>query len=125
MGKRILLIDDEVLVTKSLVKLLGREGFETVTAATGEEAVDKVDGMEFDLVVSDVRMPGMDGIETIRTIRNRLKELNRNPVPEILITGYADVDRYERAEELKITEYVYKPFDTEEFIKVIKRCLNK
>lgn len=121
MGKNILIVDDEELITKSLVKFLGREGYGVTIANTGEEALRVIDGADFDLIISDVRMPGMDGVETIVRIRARLKELGKIPVPEILITGYADKSKYDTAMRLKVAEYVYKPFDTKEFLRTVKR----
>jgi CheY-like chemotaxis protein len=116
-------IDDEGIVTKSLQKLLKKEGFDAVVAATGEEAIEKAKSLDFDLIVADIRMPQMDGIETIQKIRDLLKQLGKNPVPEILITGYADEDSYKRALELKVADYIYKPFDTQEFLATVKRNL--
>lgn len=74
MGKNILVIDDEGLVTKTLKRMLSKEGYNTVIASSGMEALSKVQEADFDLIVSDVRMPEMDGIETIEKIRRVLQE---------------------------------------------------
>jgi CheY-like chemotaxis protein len=124
MDKKILLIDDEGLVTKSLQKLLKKEGYETVVAASGQEAVQKYKSLNFDLIVCDIRMPQMDGIETIKKIRQLCQEMKRNPTPEILITGYADETSYKDALNLKVADYIYKPFDTKDFLDTIRRNLN-
>lgn len=124
MKKNILIIDDEGLVTKSLQKLLAREGYDAVVATSGQEAIEKFKNSDFNLVVSDVRMPQIDGIETIERLRQLQKELGKEPVPEILITGYADEDSYNRALKLKVADYIFKPFDTQEFLDAIKRNLN-
>lgn len=123
MPKKILVIDDEGLVTKSLQMLLKKEGYNTVIATSGQEAIERCKSSDFDLIVADVRMPQLDGIETIKIIRQLLKELGKNPVPEILITGYADEDSYKRALELKVADYIYKPFDKEPFLKTIQTNL--
>ena len=118
--KQILVIDDEELVTKSLLKLLNSKGYTATIARSGLEALAKVKEDNFDLIISDVRMPEMDGIETIRQIRTYLEKSNKKPVPEVLITGYADADKYERAKDLDIKDYLYKPFDNAEFLKIVK-----
>ena len=123
MKKNILIIDDEGLVTKSLQKLLARQGYNAVVAASGEEAIEKFKAGSFHLVVSDVRMPQINGIETIERIRQLQKEAGKEPVPEILITGYADEDSYNKALNLKVADYIFKPFDTTQFLDAIKRNL--
>lgn len=123
-GKNVLIIDDEKLVTKSLQKLLGREGYSVVIATSGAEAIEKFKASNFDLIVSDVRMPGMDGIETIEKIRQLQKELARDCIPEILITGFANEESYNRALKLKVADYIFKPFDSKQFLDAIKRNLH-
>jgi response regulator RpfG family c-di-GMP phosphodiesterase len=66
-------------------------------------------------------MPEMDGIETVRLIRDYLKKSNKNLIPEILITGYADLEKYNKAMELKVVDYIYKPFDRADFLLAIKK----
>ena len=121
MAKKILVVDDEELITKSLLKLLSTEKYDVVVAKSGSEAIKKVKDADFDLIVSDVRMPDLDGIETIKQIRAYLKESNKAQIPEILITGYADKEKYDSAVDLKVADYLYKPFDRADFLKVIKR----
>ncbi len=69
MAKNILVIDDEELITKSLLKLLSKEGYNVTVARSGTEALENIKKIDFDLIISDVRMPEMDGIETIKEIR--------------------------------------------------------
>ncbi len=121
MKKKILLIDDEELVIKSLLRLLSVEGYEVVVAKSGVEATEKVKQADFDLIISDVRMPGLNGIETIEQIRDYLKRLNKKTIPEILITGYADIDKYEKAMDLKVVDYLYKPFDISDLLSLVKK----
>ena len=121
MAKKILVIDDEELITKSLLKLLSTEGYNVSVVRNGKDAIEKVQASDFDLIISDVRMPDLDGIETIKQIRVYLKRLNKKPIPEILITGYADKEKYETALDLKIADYLYKPFDRADFLKIVKR----
>ena len=120
MAKNILVIDDEELITKSLLKLLDIEGYKTTIARSGSEAIEKIKETNFDLIISDVRMPGLDGIETIKQIRAYLKKSNKKTIPEVLITGYADVEKYEKAMNLKVADYLYKPFDKSDLLRVVK-----
>ncbi|MCM8781248.1 MAG: response regulator [Candidatus Omnitrophica bacterium] len=124
MAKNILVIDDEGIVTKSIQKLLRKEGYHTVIATSGQEAIEQCKISDFDLIVSDIRMPQLNGIETIQKIRQVMQEQKKKPVPEILITGYADEDSYKKALNLKVTDYIYKPFDTKEFLDTVKRNLD-
>ena len=119
--KKILIIDDEEIVTKSLQKLLKKEGYQTTIAKSGPEAIEKVKRTDFDLIICDVRMPQMDGITTIKEIRRYLKEKNRPQPPEVVITGYADLDKYQAAMDLEVADYLYKPFDTQDFLKIVKK----
>ena len=121
--KKILVIDDEELVIKSISRLLDRSGYSVTVARSGKEAIKKAKEDDFDLIVSDVRMPDLNGIETIMQIRDNLKKANKKLVPEILITGYADKDLYEKATELKVADYVYKPFDTTQFLLAVKKTV--
>ena len=123
MAKNILIIDDEELITKTLQKLLKKQGYGVTIAQSGNEALEKVKKQEFDLIVCDVRMPEMDGVETVKEIRNYLKEQGKQSIPEVFITGYADEEKYKNAVKLKVADYIYKPFDREEFLAVIRRNL--
>ncbi|MCG2712729.1 MAG: response regulator [Candidatus Omnitrophica bacterium] len=121
MNRNILIIDDEKLITRTLRKLLEKEGYEVTVAHSGQEALEHIKCRNFNLIVCDVRMPQMDGVETIREIRNYLKQEGKPSVPELLITGYADEQRYKSAVELKVADYMYKPFDKEEFLEAVKK----
>ncbi|MFA4889193.1 MAG: response regulator [Candidatus Omnitrophota bacterium] len=123
MTKKILVIDDEELVTKTLLKLLSREGYSVTVTRSGKEAIEKVKESDFDLIISDVMMPELDGIETIKLIRNYLENSNKAPIPEVIITGYADMEKYESAKELEVMDYLYKPFDSAEFLRIIKKTI--
>lgn len=121
MAKSILIVDDEDLITGSLKILLKKEGYNVTIAKSGPEALEKVKAADFDLIISDIRMPGMDGIETIKHIRAYLEKSNKKSIPEILITGYADVDIYEQSIDLKIANYIYKPFENDEFVRTVRK----
>ena len=120
MAKNILIVDDEELVIESLSKLLKKEGYMVILAGNHKEALARVKEMDFDLIVSDIRMPEIDGVEIIRKIRRFLRENGKKLIPEILITGYSGEDCLKQAEELKVADLIYKPFDVRDFLKIVK-----
>lgn len=123
MGKKILVIDDEGLVTTSLKQLLKKSGYDAEIANNAQTAMDKVKENDFDLIISDIRMPEMSGVEVIKKIREYLGQAGKSPVPEILITGYADKENLEEAQRLKVADYIYKPFNIKEFLDAVKKNL--
>ena len=123
MAKNILVIDDEELVTESLKRLLKKEGYSVIIAASGKEAMEYVSKSDFDLIVSDVRMPEVDGVEIVKNIREYLKQNGKKTIPEILITGYSSEESLKQAQELKVADYIYKPFDIKQFLEVVKKNL--
>lgn len=121
--KRIMVIDDEELVVKSVEKLLQRQGYGVIVCRSGDIALEMIKKEDVDLIVCDIRMPNISGVETIKKIREiRLGE-GRKSIPEILITGYADPECTAEAEKLKVTDYLYKPFDLLAFLASVKKCI--
>ncbi|MCX7661359.1 MAG: response regulator [Candidatus Omnitrophica bacterium] len=123
MPKKILIVDDEELVSQSLKKLLQKEGYQPYTVKNGREALRKIKEIDFDLLIVDVRMPQLDGIETIKRIREYQEKNHKKPIPEVLITGYADLEKYEEAKDLEVSDYLYKPFDNKEFLQIVKKSI--
>lgn len=123
MSKKILLIDDDEIVLESLGRLLESQGYDIEKAHNGFQALDKAQSQDLHMVISDIRMPGMDGIELIQRLREINKERGRKPMPEILITGYTDENTYLRALKLKVTDYLYKPFDMNQFLSLVAKRL--
>ncbi len=121
MGKRILVIDDDILVLKSVSALLRRQGYVVEEVQSGMEALEKIETNIFDLIVCDMRMPCMDGIQTVTEIRNRIKEKKCPAIPEIILTGYAEESLKKKASLMKVACYLYKPFDISEFIAAVQK----
>lgn len=123
MPKRILIIDDEELVVRSLSNALKKSGYDVMFAKRSEDAIIMVEEEEFDLIISDIRMPGLNGVETMRLVFEYLKDRNVNKVPTIFITGYADEKLETEARSLNPKAYIHKPFDLEDFLKRVKEAL--
>jgi len=121
MAKNILIIDDEELIIKSLSRLLEKNGYEVYIAKNGQDAVVMAEEANFDLILADMRMPGINGVEAVREIYNINKK--RKKIPAIFITGYADEIAEEEAQKLAPEAYLYKPFDTDELMYKIKKAI--
>ncbi len=103
---------------EALSILLEDEGYAVSTASSGMEAVQRAAERTFDLVISDVRMAGMDGIQTLTQLRERCPSTRA-----ILITGYATPDIPVRAIKMGVDDYLVKPFDDREFLKSVRRSM--
>lgn len=128
--KHILIIDDEPLVGRSLQMLLVQNGITFVeTAKDGEEALEKIKELRtkknrsFDLIISDIRMPGIDGIETIKKAKEFVRFSGGADSPVIFITGYEGAGAVERAKQIGYVDYLYKPLDTVHFLASVKKQL--
>ncbi len=124
MAKKILVIDDDKLVGITLERLLKLKGYDVSFVDNGTTAMRKVKEIDFDLIISDIRMSKIDGIETIGRIRAYLTEQSKDPIPEVLITGFADNESYKRAQKMGVADFIYKPFDTDKFIQIVERVIN-
>lgn len=122
---KILVIDDEELLTRTFVKLLEKEGYEVLIAKTGRDALEMAEEDSFDLVLCDIRMPGIDGVETVVRLREVFRNRGASSPPEIFITGYANPEIEERARVLQPAAYVLKPFDTATLLSKVKGILGR
>jgi len=123
MAKSILLIDDDILVLMTVKRLLAREGYKVFTALSGKAALRKMEDDGFDLIISDIKMPYMDGIETIKKIREYLTQHNKKSIPEVFITAYAKEDIYQDALALNASGYIQKPFDIKALQETVKKAI--
>jgi CheY-like chemotaxis protein len=123
MKKRILVIDDDPLVRRTLQLLLNQAGYTVDAAANGMQGLEKLPQGHFDLVMTDVRMPGMDGFSVLRAIREYCEAEHRPPFAEVVLTGFNDVHALESAESLGIKHFILKPFDTDELLDEVQRLL--
>ncbi len=118
MRKRILIVDDEPSIRKVLSAQLGRDGYEVATAENGADALALLDTEPFDLVITDLRMPGVDGMELLGYCITRFPGL-----PVILITAHGTVDTAVEALKIGAQDYITKPFDQDELRQVILKAL--
>lgn len=122
MSKKILVIDDEEILTATFAKLLETAGYSVLVASRGEDAVVMVEEDNFDLVICDIRMPGQDGVKTIQQIK---KLQGKTDIPVIFITGYADEALEKEANRLHPVAYVYKPFDAFKLLDLVKKAVSR
>jgi YesN/AraC family two-component response regulator len=115
MKKSILICDDEEGIRESL-KLIFEKEYDLLFAANGHEAIDLLNKNGVDIVIMDIKMPRMDGIETMR----KLKEIKPNL--KILVTsGYKSVETAKEAISAGASDYMVKPFDRGEILKAVKK----
>jgi len=112
------IIDDEPIIHEVLGDLLTAEGFEVEMSSSGEEALDKHSSQEFDLVLLDLLMPGIDGIEVLK----QLKKIDPSSVI-IIITAYASLESAISAMKMGAFDYIQKPFKHDELLLTVKRAL--
>ena len=117
MPKNILVIDDDSLVTKSICDLLNKTGFSADALANDFDALDRIKDTHIDLIVVDIRMPEIDGVETVKRIKETLKSKHRPDIPVVFITGYAESKANQEASRLG--RVMLKPFDNREFLECI------
>ena len=115
----ILIVDDEPSILQTLGGLLADEGFEVITASNGYEALKIIDAESPDLVLLDIWMPGIDGIETLKEI----KKDNPN-IPVIIITGHGTIETAVRATKLGAYDLIEKPLSIDKVIVAINNALN-
>ena len=116
---RILLVDDEQAVQTLLTYPLRKEGYEVVGAIDGQEALDRFSEQRFDLVVLDVMLPKLDGIEVCRRLRTR------SQVPIIMLTAKGDEIDKVAGLEMGADDYITKPFSVREFRSRVKAVLRR
>ena len=115
---KILVVDDELSMREFLKILLTKEGYATETATDGEDALSKIENNSFDLVISDIRMPGVGGLELLSTIKQSLPTL-----PFIMITAFASPEDAVQAMKHGAYDYITKPFKVDEIKSVISSAI--
>jgi len=119
-GRDILVIEDEPVVSNSLRRILSRQGHRVDQALAPEAGLSKVDGKCYDLVLLDLRMPGMSGLEVLSEIKSRRPEQK-----VMIVTGYASIESAVEATRLGASHYIAKPFTPEELTRATNQVLEE
>lgn len=115
---RILLVDDDELLLTVLKALLENAGYEIMTAGDGNTALNVIQAEALDLVISDIRMRPMNGIELLRKIRGV-----KPAIPVIMVTAYANPRTAQEAKQLGAFAYMSKPFTNDEVVTNVKEAI--
>jgi DNA-binding NtrC family response regulator len=117
---KVLVIDDEEDFLETIVKRLLLRGIDATGVDSGKEALRVLQEQSFDVVILDVRMPGMDGIETLRELKKR------TPLTEvIMLTGHGSVESGIQGMQLGAFDYVIKPADFEELVQKVSQAAER
>ncbi len=119
-NKKILVVDDEAPQRELLTGFVTSLGLESAAAASGEEALQLIESLQPDMVLLDVRLPGIDGIETLDRIRRQNTEL-----PVLLITAFANLRQAVSAMKSGADDYLAKPIDLDELAVAIHEALGQ
>ncbi len=115
---RVLVVDDELLIRDLLYDFFSSQGWDIVVAEGGEKAVQYLKNQEFDLVLTDLKMPDMDGLDLTGKIRSLYRDL-----PIIIMTGYPSVDSAVAAIRSKVDDYIIKPFNINALFKSARKAV--
>ena len=119
-GSKILLVDDEVVFTQNMAKLLTNRGYIVTVVGSGDAAIQALEEKDFDVVVLDIKMPGMDGITTLREIK-KLGLLTET----LILTGHGSIDTALEAIKIGAYDYLTKPCEIDELIGKIEGAWEK
>jgi CheY-like chemotaxis protein len=122
MDKVVLVVDDSATVRKFIAASLNMKGFRVVTAADGVEALERMPAEKFDLIITDLNMPDMDGFEFIRSIRDTPEYRD---IPIIVLSSMTDLKNKDYALELGAVAFLEKPLSTEAIQREVFRFVNK
>jgi DNA-binding NtrC family response regulator len=115
---RILVADDDAVIREGLRRILSAEGYQVETVSNGRAALERLEQERFKLLITDLKMPGMSGLEVLQSLRACQPEL-----PVVLITGYAAIDNAVEAMKNGATDYLSKPFANEEIVSKVKNAM--
>jgi DNA-binding NtrC family response regulator len=118
MPERILVVDDEPNMQGLFKKVLGKEGYDVVTVFSGEEAVKKLETEWFDLLISDLKMPGMNGLDLLKKVKHLTPTL-----PCIMLTAHGTIDSAVAAMKEGANDYLTKPVNIDEIKLVVRKVL--
>ena len=106
--RKVLVVDDDPVVGRSFTRVLAPKGYAVIRAANGKEALDKINREEYDLVYTDIKMPGMNGLEVARAIKE-----TRPWMPVVIVTGYGTDANMAEAKKIGVAGFLNKPLTPE------------
>ena len=106
--RKVLVVDDDPVVGKSFDRVLSGKGYAVITASNGQEALNKLDAEDYDVVFTDIKMPGMNGLEVAERVKQR-----RPWLPVVIVTGYGSTENETRAEAAGVSSFLRKPLSPE------------
>jgi two-component system response regulator AtoC len=115
---RILVVDDELLIRDLLYDFFTSQDWDIVVAEGGQKAIEFLKNQRFDVVLTDLKMPDIDGMDLTGRIRNLYGDL-----PVIIMTGYPSLDSAVEALRYKVDDYIVKPFNVNQLFKTVKRVV--
>ena len=118
----ILSVDDEPANLKLLENILVPRGYEVVSVASGEDALRTIKTRPIDLVLMDLMLPGMDGLQVSRKIKDNKRYRN---IPIIMLTAHTGVASFIKSLSNEVFAHLQKPFDTEELVKIVRAALGQ
>jgi len=118
MSRRVLIIDDEQSILNALAGILGDEGWEVALAESGEQGLEAIEAQDPDLVLLDVWLPGIDGIETLGRVKARYPDL-----PVVLMSGHGTIETAVRATKLGAFDFIEKPLNLDKVLLVLDNAL--
>ena len=120
MAKTVLVVDDAAIIRQVCAIALKREGYEIVEGENGKDALSKLDDKKIDLVITDINMPEMDGIELIRQLRAR-KEFKF--VPIVVLSTVSQEHRVEEGKQAGASGWILKPFDANKLMHTVRKFI--
>jgi CheY-like chemotaxis protein len=119
MNKKILIAEDSSVIQNVAKKVLGFQGYDVFIAKNGKEVLQKLENEYFDIILMDINMPQMDGIECAKQIRN-LSDEKKAKIPILAVTGNAKNYSKSDFEQVGINKYIPKPIDFDNLIEILK-----
>ena len=124
MGKKILVIDDASAIRQSVGYTLEDSGYDVIEAVDGNDGLSKLDGSDIDLIICDVNMPNMNGIEFLKNVKQNEKYSAYKFTPLIMLTTEAGEDMKAQGKELGAKAWMVKPFKPEQLIESVKKMIS-
>src|SRR5262245_23392566 len=118
MKRRILIVEDDQIFLKPLQRTLEVEGYDVMVVPSGEDALDMLKNDDADLVLTDKRLPGMDGVDLVRRIKADHPDL-----AVVVMTAYGTIESAVDAMRLGAADYLVKPFETAEVLIVVRHAI--